>query len=113
MKALLAAGKGGVKFEPLHDGELSVFSDDTIQTVLGPQENLIDLLVTTAEYDKSGLRRVLQDHDVAQMETQVSTFLSVDFFSHEPETTMLVAGLTPQFDVQLSYKDKVDRFFIK
>lgn len=43
----------------------------------------------------------------------MSTFLSIDFFSHEPETTMLVAGLNPQFDVQISYKDKVDRFFIK
>ena len=90
-----------------------MFSEDTVQTILGPQDNLIDLLVTTAEYDKTGLRRVLQDHDVSQLETAISTFLTIDFFSHEPETTMLVAGLQPQFDVQVSYKDKVDRFFIK
>ena len=115
LKALLASGKGGgIKFDPAgHDGDISVFSEDTVQTILGPQDNLIDLLVITAEYDKTGLRRVLQDHDVSQLETAISTFLTIDFFSHEPETTMLVAGLQPQFDVQVSYKDKVDRFFIK
>ena len=26
---------------------------------------------------------------------------------------MQVAGLNPQFDVQISYKDKIDRFFIQ
>lgn len=66
LKVMLASGKGGVKFDPVRDGaEMSVFSADTIQTVLGPQENLIDLLITSAEYDKTGLRRVLQEQDVA------------------------------------------------
>ena len=95
LKALIDSGKGGgIKFDPAgHDGDISVFSEDTVQTILGSQDNLIDLLVTTPEYDKTGLRRVLQDHDMSQLETAISTFLTIDFFSYEPETTLRVAVL--------------------
>ena len=44
---------------------------------------------------------------------QVSTFLLLDFASHQPTTTKLVSGLSPAFDLDIEFAVEVNAFFLE
>lgn len=41
------------------------------------------------------------------------TFVAVDFFEHESQTTEIINGDKPFYNMRIKYKVKIDEFFLK
>jgi Ca2+-binding EF-hand superfamily protein len=80
-------------------------------TEVGTDENVLDIWLGEGEYYEIALQQALRDH-LAETGEYV-TFIGVDFFDHETQTTSLCEGLRPYFNLHISYKVKVNDFFIK
>ena len=50
--------------------------------------------------------------DVAAFDSSTSSFLVVDFYEHEPQTSDVVQGLQPRLDTSFQFVVAVDNFFI-
>lgn len=80
-------------------------------TEVGTDENILDLWLGEGEYYEIALQQALRDH-LAETGEYV-TFIGVDFYDHETQTTSLCEGLRPYFNIHISFKIKVNDFFIK
>lgn len=89
-------------------GELMGYSDEFSEadTEVGAGENVLDLWLGQAEYYELPIRQALGNGGVL-------SFLTVDFFNTETQGTGLNEGLNPQYNVQVSFKVKVDDFFLQ
>lgn len=89
-------------------GELMGFSDEFSEadTEVASGENVFDLWLGQAEFYELPMRQIVGD-------SGIMSFLTVDFFNSETQGTGLNEGLNPQYNVQISFKVKVDDFFLK
>ena len=70
-------------------------------------ENYLDLYITSANYDIESVQNKLG----LQIDNLMS-FISVDFYLHETQTSNLMSGKNPNYNFQLSFKVTVDENFI-
>lgn len=78
----------------------------THESEISPQENVLDLLVSRATFDKQRLSQLLGT-EVLQ------SFVTVDFFNHETKHSGLSEGFEPAYQTQFSFKNGVDDFYIQ
>lgn len=102
----------------------SEFSHDDNTTVVGEGENVIDLALGTAEYDllliAECMKRV-EGYELNLLDEQnhidkntgvpalpiIESMLTVDFFNHEPYTSLILAGPMPAFNFQISFRNEI------
>ena len=70
-------------------------------------ENCLDLYITGANYDIECVKNKLG----LEIDNLMS-FISVDFYLHETQTSNLMSGKNPNYNLQLSFKVVVDENFI-
>ena len=74
----------------------------------GINENALDLYITMSKYDSDAIENKLN----MNIENLLS-FLTVDFYLHETQTSNLVNGPNPNYNFQLTFRVNVDEHFIK
>jgi len=87
--------------------EFSVVTDDS---EIAPQENVLDLAVSSAQLDKQRLSQILGNKEL--LPGAVQTFITVDFYNHETRNSDLAQGFDPQYSTQFSFKNSVDNFYL-
>ena len=88
-------------------------STRTDESELGPQENLLDLRITSATFDRVMLTQMLTAGHRDLEPGTIQTFLAVDFFNHDTKSTDITMGLEPIYNTLFSFKNTVDNFYVK
>lgn len=70
-------------------------------------ENYLDLYITSANYDIESVQ-----NKIGLQIDDLMSFISVDFYLHETQTSNLMSGKNPNYNFQLSFKVTVDDNFI-
>ena len=83
------------------------FSKDSNEEELTIDENYLDLYITAANFDSDGIQNKLG----IEVDNLMS-FISVDFYLHETQTSNLMSGKKPNYNFQLSFKVIEDENFI-
>jgi hypothetical protein len=60
-----------------------------------PQENVFDLIVNTANFDKARLSQVLGNKEL--LPSAVQTFITIDFYNHDTRHSDLAEGFEPNY----------------
>ena len=82
------------------------FSIDS-EEELGIDENCLDLFITSANFDIESVQNKL-----GIPIDGLKSFISVDFYLHETQTSNLMTGQKPNYNFQLSFQVTVDEDFI-
>ena len=90
----------------LLDDHITEFSEDDTEVELSMNENALDIFLGECIYE-DGLGEELG----FSIEHMLS-FLSIDFFIHDTQTSDILNGKTPLFNFQISFKIDVDENFI-
>lgn len=85
---------------------ITEFSKDETETEFGLNDNALDLYIGEAFFEE-GLER-----ELGFRLANIMSFLSVDFYMHETETSNLISGARPIYNFQLSFKVVVDEHLI-
>ena len=88
-------------------------STRTDESELGPQENSLDLRVTSASFDRVMLTQLLTQNQHEIEPGQIQTFLALDFYNHDTKSTDMTIGVEPIYNTLFSFKNTVDDFYIK
>ena len=83
------------------------FSKDSNEESISIDENYLDLYITSANFDIEGIQNKLG----VEIDNLMS-FISVDFYLHETQTSNLMTGQKPNYNFQLSFKVIEDENFI-
>ena len=83
------------------------FSKDSNEDEISIDENYLDLYITSANFDNEGIQNKLG----IEIDNLMS-FISVDFYLHETQTSNLMTGQRPNYNFQLSFKVIEDENFI-
>ena len=83
------------------------FSVDSSEDGMSIDENYLDLYITAANFDIDGIQNKLG----IEIDNLMS-FISVDFYLHETQTSNLMSGQRPNYNFQLSFKVNEDENFI-
>ena len=83
------------------------FSKDSNEEEISTDENYLDLYITAANFDSEGIQNKLG----IEVDNLMS-FISVDFYLHETQTSNLMSGQKPNYNFQLSFKVIEDENFI-
>ena len=70
-------------------------------------ENSLDLYITTANFDKNSI-----ENKLGIPLDNLMSFITVDFYLHETQTSNLMTGQNPNYNFQLMFKVNVDEHFI-
>ena len=84
------------------------FSKDSNEEDISVDENYLDLYITSANFDGEGVQNKLG----IEIDDLMS-FISVDFYLHETQTSNLMSGQKPNYNFQLSFKVIDDENFIR
>lgn len=90
---------------------MSEFSIITDESEIQAKDNLLDLRISTASFDRVTLVQILGGREIVP--SQVQTFISVDFFNHDSKHTDLSEGFEPVYNTLFSFKNTVDDFYLK
>lgn len=74
---------------------MSEFSIATDESDILPQENVLDLIINTANFDKARLSQLLGNKEL--LPGAVSTFITVDFYNHDTRNSDLAQGFEPNY----------------
>ena len=94
-------------------GELQNSAPEFIEsgTEVGNNENILDLWLGEAEFYQTALEQTLRGQ--VSVYSNFVTFLTVDFYNMETQTTSLCDSIKPQYNIHISFKVSVNDFFIK
>jgi len=90
----------------------SEFSVMTNESELRTDENFLDLVVESGEFYYDTFTEVLEERELVLFQKTLITFVTVDFFDHDTETSSIAEGYRPVYQCQFSFKNKVDEFFV-
>jgi len=77
-------------------------------------ENYFDLRVVEAELKQELIESFLKSYGgAAAAHKDFSTVVVVDFYDHDTKTTEMCQGYKPKYHSQISYKNKIDQFYIQ
>ena len=96
--------------EPDAMSEVTTRTDDS---ELGPQDNLLDLRISSATFNRVQLTQVLMAGKQEMDPNTIQTFLAVDFYNHDTKNTDMTFGLEPIYNPLFSFRNTVDDFYIK
>ena len=85
---------------------ITEFSKDEEEPGFSLNENALDLYVGQCQFEDS-----LEQH-IGIRPDNLMTFICVDFFIHESQTSNLVSGKIPQYNLQLSFRVTINEHFI-
>ena len=88
------------------DSKITGFSIDS-QSEYGENENALDLYITYGTFD----REIVESKLNIPLEN-LSSFLTVDFYLHETQSSNLTIAPRPNYNLQLTFKVIVDEYFI-
>ncbi|GBG27119.1 Protein fantom [Hondaea fermentalgiana] len=83
------------------DDAISIVSLAASASDFGPGENLIEIWIKDAKLDET------------KLEQAATTFVMLDFYDYETQTSPLVSGLTPNFNFAATYRVAVDHFLLR
>ena len=97
--------------ESLHslDDKITEFSYDMSESQYQQSENAVDLVMLQGKFDADAIKNTLRVVD----ENDIMTFISVDFYFHETQTSNLVNGVHPNYNLQLTFKVEEDERLIE
>ena len=90
---------------------LSEFSIITDESEVSPQENVMDLIVSRATFDRQRLSQIMGNKEI--LPSAVQTFMTVDFYNHDTRHGDLAEGFEPNYSTQFSFKNTIDDFYIQ
>lgn len=96
---------------PLDPQLMNEFVGGSEEAELRIGENLLDLRVNTASFDRVTLVQVLGGREISSQ--QLKTFLSVDFYNHDSKHTDQCEGFEAVYNTLFSFKNTVDDFYLK
>lgn len=108
VKAKEGLGRDQDKFETQ-----SEFSAVTNESEVKPDENCLDLVIQDAEYYYDSFKSVLDPRDMLLFQKTLITFVTIDFYNHDTETSQLSEGYKPLYNTQFSFKNRVDDFYVQ
>ncbi|CDW85652.1 protein fantom [Stylonychia lemnae] len=91
----------------------SEFSVMTNESEIKNTENILDFVVQDAEYNYEAFRQVLDDKEMMLLQKTLITFVTVDFYNHDTETSQIAEGYRPIYNTQFSFKNKIDDFYVQ
>jgi len=91
----------------------SEFSAVTNESEVKPDENVLDLVIQDAEYYFDAFKTVLDPKELALLQKTLITFVTLDFYNHDTETSQLAEGYRPLYNTQFSFKNRVDDFYVQ
>lgn len=90
---------------------MSEFSVYTNESELKERDNILDLRISAANFDRTNLISLLGGREPAP--SQLQTFLCVDFYNHDSSKTDLCDGYEPIYNTLFSFKNCVDDFYLR
>lgn len=91
------------------DDKITEFSYDLSESTYHQNENAVDLVMLQGNFDVDAIKNTL---GIAN-ENDIMTFISVDFYFHETQTSNLVNGVHPNYNLQLTFKVDEDERLIE
>jgi hypothetical protein len=91
----------------------SEFSAVTNESEVRHDENVMDFVIQDAEYYYDAFKSVLDERELALHSKTLVTFVTLDFYNHDTETSQLVEGYRPLYNTQFSFKNRVDDFYVQ
>ena len=77
-------------------------------------ENYYDLRVIEADFQQELIETFLKSYGgSAANYKDFSTVVMVNFFNHDTKTTEMCQGYRPKYGTQISFKNKIDSFYIQ
>lgn len=112
MSSPLKTHKAGV--DPMEMMEVhSEFSVATNETEIRADENILDFKLEDAEYHFDNFSQVPEISHLKEKDgAHFVTLITVDFFNCPSETTGLAVGFKPNYNTQISFKNRVDKFYL-
>ena len=89
---------------------MSEFSVMTNESEVRTDENVMDFVVMDGEYVWDGIKQVMDERELHSK--TLITFVTVDFYNHDTETSQMAEGFRPLYNTQFSFKNKVDDFYV-
>lgn len=91
----------------------SEFSVATNETEMQMDENILDFKIEDASFFVDNFNQVPAiSHLKAKDGSQFVTLITVDFYNCPSETTGLAVGYEPHYNTQISFKNRVDKFYL-
>ena len=90
---------------------MTEFSVRSEESDVGANENVFDLKIQSITYDDP-IFKAFNILDESQTHN-IKTFVTLDFFINETQSTDIKDGTTPSFDTIFCFKNQVDNFYIK
>ena len=91
------------------DDKITEFSYDLSESTYHQNENAVDLVMLQGDFDVDAIKNTLGIDN----ENDIMTFISVDFYFHETQTSNLVNGVHPNYNLQLTFKVDEDERLIE
>ena len=91
----------------------SEFSAVTNESEVKHDENVLDFVIQDAEYYYDAFKSVLDERELALHSKTLVTFVTLDFYNHDTETSQLAEGYKPLYNTQFSFKNRVDDFYVQ
>ena len=92
----------------------SEFSAVTNESEVKHDENVLDFVIQDAEYYYDAFKSVLDERELTLHTTKtLVTFVTLDFYNHDTETSQLAEGYKPLYNTQFSFKNRVDDFYVQ
>ena len=76
----------------------SEFSAVTNESEIKTDENCLDLVIQDAEYYYDSFKSVLDPRDLLLFQKTLITFVTIDFYNHDTETSQLSEGYKPLYN---------------
>ncbi|MCQ2818738.1 MAG: hypothetical protein MJ252_15840 [archaeon] len=90
------------------DDRITEFSKSLSETEYGVDENALDLYLGKATLESNAIENL-----TGVLPRNIITFLTVDFYLHETQTSNLVSGSNPNFNFQLTFRVNVDDYLLR
>ena len=85
---------------------ITEFSKDETEPDFSMNENAVDIYFGECDFEEGAETQIGAPVD------NIMSFISVDFFIHETQTSSVVTGKTPMFNLQLTFRVNVDEHFL-
>lgn len=85
----------------------------TNESEMRTDENVLDFVVQDAEFFYEQFRTVLDEKEMQLNAKSLITFVTVDFYNHDTETSQMASGFRAVYNTQFSFKNKVDDFYVQ
>lgn len=85
----------------------------TNESEVRSDENVLDFVIQDAEYYYDAFKSVLDEKELVLHSKTLVTFVTLDFYNHDTETSQLAEGYRPLYNTQFSFKNRVDDFYVQ